>query len=317
MRPTTHLRALGTQPLDLSRVTESYLLACRANGLSPRTTHWYDQKLRGFVDYLAGRRLPLHADDLTLETLRGFVAHLQGQRISAFTVRGYVQVIKGLYTWLTEEGYLDDNPIVRAKMPKTPRYVVKPLEEGDLRRLLAAIDHRRPQGSRDLAIVLLLVDTGMRLGELAGLSLADGEEALRQGMVKVFGKGSRERYVPVGKAAQNALRRYMHLARPQGEPSALFLAVDGIPLTAEGIRQMIRRVSERAGVRGVHPHKLRHTAAVTFLRCGGDAFALQRILGHSTLTMTRNYVTLTDADIKVAHEKASPADRFWGNGRRR
>lgn len=317
MRPTTRLRALRTERLDLSTVTESYLLACRANGLSPRTTHWYEQKLRGFIDYLAGRQLPLQADALTLDALRGFIAHLQTQGISAFTVRGYVQVIKGLYTWLTEEGYLDDNPIARVKMPRTPRYVVRPVEEGDVRRLLTAIDHRRPQGSRDLAILLLLLDTGMRLSELAGLSLSDGEETLRQGMVKVFGKGSRERYVPVGKAAQNTLRRYMHLARPQGEPSALFLAADGLPFAAEGIRQMIRRVSKRAGVRGVHPHKLRHTAAVTFLRCGGDAFALQRILGHSTLTMTRNYVTLTDVDIKAAHEKASPGDRFWGNGRRR
>jgi integrase/recombinase XerD len=80
---------------------------------------------------------------------------------------------------------------------------------------------------------------------------------------------------------------------------------------------VVRRVAARAGVRGVHPHKLRHTAAVTFLRNGGDAFALQRILGHSSLTMTRNYVALTDADIKAAHEKASPGDRFWGNERRR
>jgi site-specific recombinase XerD len=231
-------------------------------------------------------------------------------------VRGYVQVIKGLYTWLTEEGYLDDNPIVRVKMPRTPRYVVRPVEDGDVRRLLAAINQRTPLRKRDLALFLLLLDTGMRLGEVARLSLADGQEATQRGMLRVFGKGSRERYVPVGRAARSALRRYLDLSRPEGQTQALFLTWDGQPLAPEGIRQVVRRVAARAGVRRVHPHKLRHTAAVTFLRCGGDAFALQRILGHSSLTMTRNYVALTDADMKAAHEKASPADRFWGNGRR-
>jgi site-specific recombinase XerD len=152
----------------------------------------------------------------------------------------------------------------------------------------------------------------MRLGELAGLSVADGESALKDGMLKVFGKGSRERFVPVGATAQNALRRYLHLYRPAGCPEWLFLGLNGRPLTDEGIRQVVRRVGQRAGVAKVHPHKLRHTSAVTFLRAGGDVFALQRILGHSSLTMTRNYVTLADADIKAAHMRASPADRLYG-----
>jgi site-specific recombinase XerD len=178
------MRALGKKPLDIPTLTQSYLLACGAEGKSRQTLRWYGQKLDAFTAFLSVRKLPHEASQLTPDTVRGFVAHLQASGISAFTVRGYVQVIRGLYSWLADEGYLDENPISRVNMPKTPRYVVKPLEDDDVRRLLAAIDPRTPQGSRDLAMLLSLLDTGMRLGELASLSLSDGQEAVERGMMK-------------------------------------------------------------------------------------------------------------------------------------
>lgn len=309
------LRALG-RDLELSNLVEAYLLACRAEGKSPSTLRWYEQKLRAFVEYLTSRRLPVKPEEITPEIVRGLVIGLQAATVSAFTARGYVQVIKGLFTWLEDEGYIDHNPIRLVRLPKTPRYVVRPLEEDEVRRLLAAVDPQTPVGGRDLAIILLLLDTGMRLGEIAGLTMAEGEQALRDGMLKVFGKGSRERLVPVGGTTQNALRRYLDLHRPKTFSGALFVGSRGENLAAEGIRQVIRRVSRRANVAGVHPHRLRHTAAVTFLRAGGDVFTLQRILGHSTLAMTRNYVTLTDTDIKATHLRASPADRLYRQPRR-
>jgi len=310
MAAAKRLRALG-RSLDLANLIEAYLLACRAEGKSPNTIRWYEQKLRTFLEYLRPRRLHLNPASITPEIVHGLIAHLQASGVSAFTTRGYVQVAKGLFTWLADEGYIQDNPIRRVKLPKTPRYVVRPLDEDEVHRLLAVINPRRAAGSRDLAILLLLLDTGMRLGELAGLSVAEGERALRDGMLNVFGKGARERLVPVGATAQSALRRYVHLHRPETSSQVLFVSFWGQPLTAEGIRQVVRRVATRAGVAGVHPHRLRHTAAVTFLRAGGDVFTLQRILGHSTLAMTRNYVTLTDTDIKAAHLRASPADRLY------
>ena len=309
MQRQTQLRALGRN-LELSGLVEAYLLTCRAEGKSPNTIRWYEQKLRAFLEYLRSRRLPLDPALITPEMVRGLVAEIQTRKVSAFTPRGYVQVIKGLFTWLEDEGYIDDNPIHRVKLPKTPSYVVRPLEEDQVRGILAAINPRTSVGNRDLVIFLLLLETGMRLSELAGLTVAEGEQALREGMLRVFGKGSRERLVPVGVTAQNALRRYLHLHRPQTHADSLFVSAYGQPLAAEGIRQVVKRLALRAGVPGVHPHRLRHTAAVAFLRGGGDVFALQRILGHSTLAMTRNYVTLTDTDVKAAHMRASPADRF-------
>jgi site-specific recombinase XerD len=310
MATSKQLRALG-RDLELPNLVEAYLLACRAEGKSANTIRWYEQKLRGFLDFLSSRRLALQPAGITPEILRGFIVHLQSTNVSAFTARGYVQVVKGVFSWLEEEGYVSDNPIRRVRLPKTPRYVVKPLQEDEVHNLLAAVDPRTPAGSRDLAILLLLLDTGMRLGELAGISVADGESALRDGMLRVFGKGARERFVPVGATTQNALRRYLQLHRQDGHPQSLFLGSSRRPLTDEGIRQVVRRMARRAGVTNVHPHRLRHTSAITFLRAGGDVFVLQRILGHSTLAMTRNYVTLADADVKAAHVRASPADRLY------
>jgi site-specific recombinase XerD len=151
----------------------------------------------------------------------------------------------------------------------------------------------------------------MRLGEATGLVVGDAEEAMREGVLRVRGKGSRERYLPVGRAARNVLRRYLQVHRPAGPSDALFVAGDGRPLVAEGLRQIIRRGARRAGVSGVHPHRLRHTFARKFLMNGGDAMTLQRILGHSTLEMVRRYVSLDVTDMQRRHAECSPADRFW------
>jgi site-specific recombinase XerD len=295
----------------LQRLIDSYLLCCQTEGKSADTMRWYRQKMATFLSYLAqGGATPTLAD-LNPDTVRGFVSHLQSLGRTAFTTRGYVQVLKGVGTWLVEEGYVNVNPLQRLQLPKVPKYVVKPLSGEEVAALLGAINRRSAAGARDLAVVLVLLDTGMRLGELAGLTVADGEDAVRNGLFKVFGKGSRERYLPLGNAARDALRRYTHVHRPDVHADPLFLGRAGRPLTTEGLRQVIRRVSRRAGVEGVHPHRLRHTFAVNYLMNGGDAMTLQRILGHSTLEMVRNYVSLDYRAIKERHGLASPADRFW------
>jgi site-specific recombinase XerD len=296
-------------PLD--GLVDAYLLACQTEGMSPNTVRWYAQKLRTFVDHLRGNGIPPVLPALAPDTVRAFVASLQARAISEFTVRGYVQVLKGLATWLVDDGYLDRHPLSRVALPRVPRYLIKPLDDTEAMGLLRAVDDRSPRGTRDMALVLLLLDTGMRLGEAAGLTLTDGDEALTEGMLKVRGKGARERYLPVGKAAGNILRRYLQVHRPLGPSDALFVSDGGRPLAAEGLRQIVRRAAARAGIAGVHPHRLRHTFARKFLMNGGDAMTLQRILGHSTLEMVRRYVSLDTTDIRRRHAECSPGDRFW------
>lgn len=312
------MSARGGKGLRLERLIDSYLLCCQTEGMSHDTVRWYRQKLRSFLSYLAQGVEPPTLGELNPESVRAFIARLQALGRTAFTVRGYVQVLKGFGTWLAEEGYVNVNPLQRIQLPKVPKYVVKPLSGDEVTALIGAVKPRSSAGARDLALILLLLDTGMRLGEVARLTLCDAEDAIRNGLFKVMGKGSRERYLPVGKAARDALRRYTQVHRPDVALDALFLGRNGRPLAAEGLRQVIRRVASRAGVEGVHPHRLRHTFAVNYVTNGGDAMTLQRILGHSTLEMVRRYVALDPRDIKARHTQASPADRFWaGRGLRR
>src|SRR2546425_13081349 len=161
MRSQSRLRAIG-RGLELPNLIEAYLLACRAEGKSPNTIRWYEQKLRTITEFLRTRRLPLDPEQITPEIVRGLITQIQSRSVSAFTTRGYVQVLKGLFTWLDDEGYIEGNPIRRVKLPRTPRYLVRPLEEEQVHRLFAAIDARTPSGARRLAILLLLLDTGMR-----------------------------------------------------------------------------------------------------------------------------------------------------------
>jgi site-specific recombinase XerD len=161
---------------------------------------------------------------------------------------------------------------------------------------------------RDRAIVVLFFDTGLRLSELAGLRPCD----LRpDGSAKVMGKGARERVVPVGSAARQALLRYLRQEGGSDPNQPIFRSRRHGPLTARSIQQVFKRLKARAGIPGrCSPHTLRHTFARAFLVNGGDAFSLQRILGHATLDMVKRYVALADSDLAVRHRTASPADRL-------
>lgn len=164
---------------------------------------------------------------------------------------------------------------------------------------------------RDRAIVLLLLDTGLRVSELAGLR---GCDLRPDGSVKVTGKGVLERIVPVGIAARQALLRYLR-AGQRLEPEEPILRAErgGQPLDAKGIQSIFKRLKTRAGIPGrCSPHLLRHTFARAYLVNGGDAFSLQRMLGHATLDMVKRYVALADADLVARHRDASPADRLLG-----
>jgi len=162
---------------------------------------------------------------------------------------------------------------------------------------------------RDRAIVLLLLDTGLRVSEAAGIRLGD----LRpDSSVKVMGKGAKERIVPIGSTARGAIVRYLGQRGPGPIEAPLFLGRRGA-LDWRGMQQVLKRLKARAGITGrLSPHSLRHTFARSYLVNGGDVFSLQQILGHTTLDMVKRYVSLADADVAAKHRTASPADRLVG-----
>jgi len=167
-------------------------------------------------------------------------------------------------------------------------------------------------GSRNQAIVLVLLDSGVRLSELVGMRLGDIDN--EKGYIKVLGKGGKERIVRIGKTTQKALWRYL-IYRPENSRQDLWLTEEGKPLNSSGIQSLIKRLKQRAGVNSSGSiHRFRHTFALNFLRADRNVFNLQYLLGHSDLDMVRRYTaTLGMEDALKAHEKASPADLLVGN----
>ncbi len=283
--------------LSLGRAIELFLAAKGAEGASPKTLQWYRMVLgRAARDLGADRAL----DALTGPQLRDWLLTLR-ETLAPISVAGYVRGCKVLGNWCAAEELAEAKALRALRRPKVPHKLVEPLSDDALRRLLDGAS------ARDRAVLLLFLDTGLRLSELAGLRLVD----LRaDGSLKVMGKGSRERMVPVGTVARQALIRYLREvgADPNGP---IFRSRRGGPLGGRGIQQLFRRLKLRAGLPGrCSPHTLRHTFARAYLVNGGDAFSLQRILGHATLDMVKRYVALADTDLAQRHRQASPADRL-------
>ena len=223
------------------------------------------------------------------------------------SVAGYVRTLKVFGNWLAAEELAQAPALRSLRKPRVPVKLVEPVADDAMRRLLAAAC------IRDRAVLLLLLDTGLRVSEAAALRLGD----LRaDGTLKVQGKGAKERIVPVGSTARQAIVRYLGGRGAGSADDALFLGRRG-RLDARGIQQVVRRLKTRIGVAGrLSPHSLRHTFARSYLVNGGDVFSLQRILGHTTLDMVKRYVALADVDLVTRHAVASPADRLVGARRR-
>jgi len=286
-------------PLTLGRAVELFLAAKAAEGAAAKTLEWYRMILDRMVRSLGTAR---PVDDLAPAELRAWLLDLRAT-LSPISVAGYVRTLKCFGNWLAAEELAPAAGLRSLRKPRVPAKLVEPVADDAMRRLLAAA------GVRDRAILLLLLDTGLRVSEAAALRLGD----LRpDGTLKVRGKGSKERIVPVGSTARQAIIRYLG-QRSQGRPDdALFLGRKG-EISARGLQHMVRRLKGRVGMTGrLSPHSLRHTFARSYLVNGGDVFSLQRILGHATLDMVKRYVALADADLVARHSVASPADRLVG-----
>jgi site-specific recombinase XerD len=286
-------------PLTLGRAVELFLAAKAAEGAAAKTLEWYRMILARLERSVARERL---VDGLTPAELRAWLLELRAT-LAPVSVAGYVRTLKVFGNWLAAEELAQAAALRSLRKPRVPSKLIEPVPDDAMRRLLAAA------GVRDRAILLLLLDTGLRVSEAAGLRFGD----LRpDGTLKVRGKGAKERIVPVGSTAGRAIVRYLG-QRGAGRPDdAVFLGGRG-PLDARGIQQVVRRLKTRIGVVGrLSPHSLRHTFARSYLINGGDVFSLQRILGHTSLDMVKRYVALADVDLVERHRRASPADRLVG-----
>jgi site-specific recombinase XerD len=243
---------------------------------------------------------------LTVAEARAWVVALQRGGLAPVSVAGFVRGLKAISAWWAAEGHVDEDALRRLARPRVPQRLIATLTPAELERLLAV------SRARERLLIGILLDAGLRLGELADLRVDD---IVADGYLRVRGKGNKERLVPLGAVSQARLAAYLRRGRPRpvgARVDHVFLARDGRPMTAAAIQHVLRRLGGRAGLDGVrtNPHTFRHTFAKLYLLNGGDLFSLQRILGHATLDMVRRYVSLSEADLVARHRAASPADRL-------
>ncbi len=312
--PPAESPVAGVGDLPLRELVEEYTAALEVAGRSRRTIDWYRAYLEGFAGFAERDGEAAALRHLSPATVRRWLLAAQAARarpLAPNSVAGRIRTLRAFGHWLQRELGLGADLLAGLSPPRVPDVLVPSLTAAQMRALLAAVDGGSEAVVRDRAIVLLLLDTGIRLGELVSLSVGDVD--LAEGRCRVMGKGSRERVVPLGGRSRRALRVSLVSRGPLAAEDPLFVGRRGARLTSRAVQLLVRRLGRAAGFSGrCSPHVLRHSFARAFLTNGGDVFSLQRILGHSpaSLQVTRRYIRLLDDDLRAVHRRVSPVDRL-------
>jgi integrase/recombinase XerD len=313
---------MKTRVLELCNLIQGFRLSCQTEGKSLKTIDWYDSFLKRFWQFLKQRGFPTRIDKIEKSHICQFILHLQkeartprtNRSLSGATVQGYVRTLKAFFTWAEREEYISTNHMVKIPIPKAESKVVNTFSDKQIESLFNMCLFSNGNSIRNMVILLILLDCGLRVSELVGIEMDDID--LNEAIIKIRkAKGSKERYVPIGDVAQRFLWKYINTSRPKPitpHITNLLLNDKGMPLTKNGVQQMLRRYGKKAGITSTRcsPHTCRHTFARSYLMNGGDIFSLQKILGHRSLASVRIYLNLFAADIKKQHQQFSPVDNM-------
>jgi integrase/recombinase XerD len=285
---------------------ESFLLLLAARR-SPRTVDAYRRDLCALETFRDGR-----VDDVSAEEIERWLARMRADGLAPSTLARRAAAVRAYFRHQMLVGARDDNPAAQVALPRRPRRLPRTLSPGETERLIDAAAGVTPRALRDRALVELLYGAGLRVSEALELSRASVDLDAR--LVRVIGKGDKERIVPLGRPAAEAVRRYLALGRPhldRRHRSALFLNARGGALTRAGAFLILRRLAEKAGLdpKRVHPHLLRHSFATHLLEGGADLRSVQEMLGHADLSTTERYTHVSDRRRRETYFRAHPHAR--------
>jgi site-specific recombinase XerD len=294
---------------NLARDVSGFLLDRKAQGFSPKTLKFYESELRLFLEYLKAQDV-LETEAITPTHLRAYLLHL-GERRNPGGLHCTYRAVKTFLRWYEAEYEPEDwtNPIRKVNAPKLTLEPLQPANIAHVKAMLDTCKRRTFAGDRDRAILLALLDSGLRASELLALNL--GDLSLETGALVVHrGKGGKFRTAFLEPKAQRAMLDYLRHRQDLAHASPLWVTRGGDCLTYWGLRQILRRRAERAGVPAPSPRDFRRAFALIALRNGVDLISLQRLLGQSDLSVIRRYLAQTEGDLQAAHAKASPVDRM-------
>ncbi len=286
--------------MHLYAAVEAYFLA---KDLTPSARRWYTQKLDTFTHWCVQHDTTA-IEAVNAPTVRQFVADMRttpsprsGQLMTSNTLHGYMRAIKGFLNWCVREDLLEEKVVKRLEMPKREQKVIATFTKQHMEKLLMVASKGMPQypwfAERDKAILMVLFDTGIRANELCDLELDRVRLGLDDAYLIVNGKGRKQREVGLGNRSRAQLHRYIHRFRPHapGEQH-VFLTRDHKPLHPEGLDRLLYRLRDEADIHDVRvsAHTFRHTFACAYLTDGGDLYKLSRLLGHTSVVVTENYL---------------------------
>ncbi len=290
----------------LREALDEFILECRTKNLSLATTAFYERRVTEFLEPWLEEPLL----EVTIHNVRERICYSQERGHSPATTNGSLRAVKALFNYALREDYdIKLNPKA-IRCIKEPKRVMRHLSsEEEIRALLSQPDQRDFLGLRDYTMILLMLDTGVRVGELVGLDVDD----VRLPVIKVRGKGDKERLLPLSDAVQKTMIKYLRARKGCGVGGDfLFPSRHGRRIAPRTISGHLKRYGTEAGITAISLscHPLRSTFATHYLRNGGDIVSLQGIMGHTTLAMTRSYAQLTNADFIDKAPKFSPVGKL-------
>lgn len=280
---------------------------------SPKTILAYRDDLESFIAFLCNDYLSVGRDLLELAkvdhlTVRAYLAHLSRRKLSRSTTARHLSTLRTFFKYLVREGIVEANPARSVTTPKREKHLPQVMQTSEVALLLEQPDTSTTLGVRDLAWMELMYGSGLRIGEVVGVDVDDLE--LKARLVKVHGKGSKERIVPFGTKAEGALRAWLDVRGElvkDPEEQAVFVNHRGKRITIRSVHRLFDRYLRKAALRaGISPHTMRHSFATHLLNAGADLRGIQELLGHASLSTTQKYTHLNDWQLIAVYKKAHP-----------